>query len=130
MEHGIGSSDHNNPSPVFLGTPDDAIVGYVGGPENRYAAPLNTLADGTPVIMSGMVTEIREHGDVDSPRATFILSNDLGHGAYVAVDTDTLATYSMCLMDGVELSIHGHVRKPFDDGPPYISVLRVEPLFA
>lgn len=128
MEHSNGNPQPNSPRPVFLGTPDDAIVVYASGPDGRYAAPLNTLANGTTVIAAGMVTEIREHGTVDAPRATFVLSNDLGHGAYAAVDADTLATYSMCLMDGVELSVQGHVQKPFNDGPPYVAVLSVEPL--
>lgn len=128
MEHGNGSPQFNSPQVPFLGTPDDAIVVYAGTPDHRYAAPMKALSDGTPVIVSGTVTEAREHGSIDAPRLTFVLANDLGHGTYAAVDTNTLDTYSMCLLDETEVTVYGHVRKPFDDGPPYLSVYRVEPL--
>ncbi|MBJ6623674.1 hypothetical protein [Streptomyces sp. DHE17-7] len=78
-----------------------------------FATPLNKLTDGTPVIVAGMLNEVREHGTIDAPRATLVITNDFGQAAYAVVDTDTLAEYSMCLVDGLEVTLHGFVRRPF-----------------
>lgn len=114
------------------GTPEADIVVYAGDRHTgRRAARLNTLTDGEHVIVAGTVYEVREHGSMDSPRATLQLINDFGQATYAAADTDTLALYSMCLMDGLEVSLHGIVRQPFPEDPrtSYIQIVRVEPLF-
>lgn len=115
------------------GTPDASLVVFAGTKESgRRAAKLSTLTDGTHVVAAGMVIEVREHGTVDAPRATLILTNDFGQATYAAADTDTLTEYSLFLMDGVEVSLHGVARQPFPEAPEtsYIQIVRVEPLFS
>jgi len=129
MSNVSGNEPQNGPqSPTSYGTPDGDISVFAGDRNHRRAARLNKLSDGTPVIAAGMVDEVREHGDIHTPRATFVLTNEFGQSTYAAADTDTLTEYSLFLMDGVEVTLHGHCRRPFDDAPPYISVYRVEPL--
>jgi hypothetical protein len=113
-------------------TPEADLVVFAGAKP----APLNTLTDGTPVVAYGMVDEIREHGSVDAPRATFQLVNEFGQATYAAADSDVLADYNMWLMDGTGISVHGIVRRPFqgdadldDPRTNYVQVLRVEPHF-
>jgi hypothetical protein len=130
MQNPSGTPKPNVPQPY--GTPDAGLVVFAGDQAGRRAAALNTLTEGTPVIAAGMVQEIREHGDVDSPRATFQLVNEFGQAAYAAASTDVLTEYSMCLMGGLEVTVHGVARQPFAEDPrtTYISVTSVEPLFA
>lgn len=129
MEDRTGNQKPQSPTPAYSAPQADLVV-FAEDNGWRRPAVLNTLADGTHVIAAGMVMDIREHGTVDAPRATFQLVNDFGQATYAAADTDVLALYSMCLMDGVEISVRGHVRKPFAEDPrtAYISVLSVEPL--
>lgn len=128
MQNGTGNDPHRSTPPAPYGTPDGDYSVISGDRGNRRIAQLNRLADGTRVIAAGMVDEVREHGPIDSPRATLILANDTGQATYAAADTDTLTEYSLFLMDGVEVSLHGIARRPFEDGPPYIQIVRVEPL--
>jgi hypothetical protein len=133
MSNATGPQDRNTPGPTAYGTPDASLVVFAGDKDSgRYAAPLNTLTDGTRVIAAGIVTEAREHGSIESPRATLQLVNDFGQATYAAADTDTLTEYSLWLMDGVEVSLHGIARQPFpeDKRSTYIQIVRVEPLFA
>ncbi|RIH58179.1 hypothetical protein D3C59_36780, partial [Streptomyces sp. SHP22-7] len=65
------------------------------------------------------------------------ITNDFGQAAYAVVDTDTLAEYSMCLVDGLGGHPHGFVRRPFqgdaeldDPRTNFVRITRVEPLFA
>lgn len=118
------------------GTPSADLVVFAGDRAGRRAARLNTLTDGTPVIAAGTVHDIREHGSIDAPRATFQLINDLGQATYAAADTDVLTDYNLWLMDGTPVSVHGIVRRPFqgdadldDPRANYVQVLRVEPHF-
>lgn len=130
MQNGSELSSQSSTHPY--GTPEADLVVFAGTRETgRRAARLNTLTNGTPVIGAGTVTDIREHGSIDAPRATFQLINDFGQATYAAADADVLAEYSMCLMDGVEVSVHGYARQPFAEDPrtTYIQVTRVEPLF-
>ena len=130
MAHGIEPSSTNVPQPY--GTPEADLVVFAGTRETgRRAARLNTLTNGTTVIGAGTVHDVREHGSIDAPRATFQLINDFGQATYAAADTEVLTEYSMCLMDGVEVSVHGIARQPFAEDPrtTYIQVTRVEPLF-
>ncbi|MFJ9662846.1 hypothetical protein ACIRPR_33465 [Streptomyces griseoflavus] len=134
MQNPSGTPKPNLPQPY--GTPDASLVVFAGDPSGRHAAPLNTLTDGTPVVAAGMVLNIREHGTIDAPRATLQLVNDFGQATYAAADTDVLTEYSMCLLDGVEVSLHGIARRPFEgdaelDDPRtnYVQIVRVEPLF-
>ncbi|WP_461712361.1 hypothetical protein [Streptomyces sp. DSM 41013] len=136
MAHGTEPSSTNVPQP-FRGPKADIVVFAGTKGTGRYATPLNKLADGTPIVAAGMVTEIREHGTIDAPRATLILTNDFGQSAYAGADTATLTEYNLCLVDGLEVSLHGIARRPFEgdeelDGPydTHIQIVRVEPLFA
>ncbi|MFG2276987.1 hypothetical protein ACGFNY_45430 [Streptomyces chartreusis] len=126
-------NEPNSPSNTQpYGTPEADIVVFAGDHRSgRRAARLNTLTDGVNVIVAGTIQDVREHGSMDSPRATLQLVNDFGQATYAAADVDTLATYSMCLMDGLEVSLHGIVRQPFPEDPrtSYIQIVRVEPLF-
>lgn len=137
MEDRTGNNPQSSAHPTTYGTPSADLVVFAGDRSNRHAARLNTLADGTHVIAAGMVQDVREHGTVDASRATLQLVNDFGQAAYVAADTDTLAEYSLFLMDGVEVSLHGIVRRPFQGDPElddpranYVQIVRVEPLFS
>lgn len=128
MSNATGPDPQNGTTPYS--TPEADLVVFAG----RRPAPLNSLTDGTPVVGFGMVDEIREHGSVDAPRATFQLVNEFGQATYAAVDSDVLAEYSMCLLDGSAISVHGIVRRPFQGDPDlddpranYVQVLRVEP---
>ena len=135
MQNGTGNQPEQSPRPTSTayGTPSADLVVFAGDHgTGRHAARLSTLVDGTRVIAAGMVQDIREHGTVDEPRATLQLVNDFGQATYAAADSDTLAEYSMCLMDGAEVSLHGIVRQPFPEAPEtsYIQIVRVEPLFS
>jgi hypothetical protein len=137
MEHGNGSQQPNAPRPTTYGTPDASIVAFAGDKgAGRYATPINKLTDGTHVVVAGMVDQVREHGTVDSPRATLVLVNDFGQAVYAAADSETLTEYSMCLVDGLEVTLHGTVRRLFQDDAElddpranYVQISRVEPLF-
>lgn len=128
MQNGTGDHPAGSTHPIPYGTPDGDYSVISGDRGHRSIARLDRLANGTRVIAAGMVSEIREHGPIDTPRATFVLTNDIGQATYAAADTDTLTAYSLFLMDGVEVSLHGIARRPFEDGPPYIQVTEVEPL--
>jgi hypothetical protein len=112
------------------GTPSADLVVFAGDRAGRRAARLNTLTNGTRVIAAGTVHDIREHGTIDAPRATFQLINEFGQATYAAADTDVLTEFSMCLMDGTEITVHGVARQPFAEDPrtTYISVTSVDPL--
>jgi hypothetical protein len=132
MNNGIGPEPQNSPQPtstVFV-TPEADIVVFAGDASNRVTVPLNRLRDGVSVIAAGTVTDIREHGSVDAPRATLQLINDFGQATYAAADTDVLAEYGLFLMDGVPVSLHGVARQPFAEDPrtTYVQIVRVEPL--
>lgn len=137
MEDRTGNDPQSSTHPIAYGTPDASIVAFAGNKgRGRYATPLNKLTDGTPVIIAGMVDQVREHGTVDSPRATLVLVNDFGQAAYAAADSETLTEYSLCLVDGLEVTLHGVVRRPFqgdaeldDPRANYVQIVRVEPLF-
>ncbi|MGW8703178.1 hypothetical protein ACWGOK_40795 [Streptomyces eurythermus] len=136
MPNGTGNQPSENPHPTTYTTPDASLVVFAGDKGGRHAAPLHTLTDGTRVIAAGMVEKIREHGSLDTPRATLILINDFGQSTYAAADTDVLTEYSLYLMDGLEISLHGLARRPFEgdaelDDPraTYIQIVKVEPLF-
>lgn len=126
--NGSGSQPDRSTHPAPYGTPDGDYSVIAGPRGDRRAAQLNRLADGVLVIAAGTVTEAREHGPIDAPRATLVLMNDIGQATYAAADTSTLADYSLFLMDDVDVSLHGICRRPFDDGPPYIQIVTVEPL--
>jgi hypothetical protein len=128
MQNGNGNHPERSTQPLPYGTPEGDLVVFAGERAHRYASPLNRLKDGTPVIAAGVVNEVREHGSLDAPRATLVLINDFGQATYAAADTSTLTEYGLFLMDGVEVSLHGVCRRPFVDGPPYIQIVRVEPL--
>lgn len=132
MQNGTGNDPQNSPAPTMYGTPEGDLLVFAGGYGKNVAAVLNTLNDGTHVIAAGTVHEIREHGSIDAPRATLQLINDFGQAAYAAADTDVLAEYSLFLMDGVEVSLHGVARVVFPEDPrtAYIQIVRVEPLFS
>ncbi|PSK47993.1 hypothetical protein B0E38_06470 [Streptomyces sp. 111WW2] len=134
MAHGIEPSSTNVPQPY--GTPDASIVVFAEDNGWRRPAVLSTLTDGTRVYAAGTVHEAREHGTIDSPRITFQLINALDQATYAAGDSEALALYGMCLMDGVKVAIRGVVRRPFEgdtelDDPRanYVQVTSVEPLF-
>lgn len=129
MQNGTGNTPDRSTQPYV--TPEADLVVFAGTHGNRRAAALNTLTDGTPVIAAGMVDEAREHGDIDNPRVTLILVNDLGQATYAAADADVLDVYSMYLVDGVEVSLHGIARQPFAEDPKttYIQIVKVERLF-
>lgn len=137
MSNGTGNDPNRSTHPTAYGTPDASIVAFAGDKgAGRYAAPLNKLTDGTPVIVAGMLDQVREHGTVDSPRATLVLVNDFGQATYAAANTETLTEYSMCLVDGLEVTLHGIVRRLFQDDAElddpranYVQISRVEPLF-
>lgn len=129
MQNGIGPSGQNGPHPQSYGTPDGDYTVIAGARGHRLVRQLTHLTDGTAVIAAGIVTEIREHGPIDAPRATFILANELGQATYAAAGPETLADFSLFLMDGTEVSLHGIARRPFADGPPYVHVTEVEPHF-
>jgi len=128
MQNPSGSPKPNLPQPY--GTPDASLLVFAGDRSNRVAAPLHRVVNGTPVIAAGMVHEAREHGTIDAPRATLQLINEFGQSAYAAADSDTLALYSLFLMDGCEVSLHGIARQPFPEDPrtTYIQITSVEPL--
>lgn len=130
MTHGTEPFPAPVPQPYV--TPEADLVVFAGPRGNRHAAVLNTLPDGTQVVAAGMVDEVREHGTLDAPLATLVLVNDFGQAAYAAADSDTLAQYSLFLMDGVEVSLHGVARVAFAEAPKatYIQIVRVEPLFS
>lgn len=128
MQNGSGNQPDRSTQPAPYGTPEGDLVVYAGTHQHRYASPLNQLPDGTHVIAAGMVQETREHGSMDAPRATFHLITELGTGAYAAVSTDVLIAYSLYLLDGIEICAEGVCRRPFADGPPYIQVIKVEPI--
>lgn len=133
MSNVNGPEPQNGPHPTSTdyGTPEADLLVFAGGHGKNVAAVLNTLTDGTHVIAAGTVHEIREHGSIDAPRATLQLINDFGQSAYAAADADVLAEYSLFLMDGVPVSVHGVARQPFAEDPrtTYIQIVRVEPLF-
>jgi hypothetical protein len=130
MQNGNEPQPSSSTHPAAYGTPTADIVVFAGAEKPYHPAPLNTLPNGTHVIAAGTVTDIREHGTIDAPRATLQLVNDFGQATYAAADTDVLGTYSMCLMDGLEVSLHGIARQPFREDPKttYIQIVRVEPL--
>ncbi|MDX2948868.1 hypothetical protein PV383_43995 [Streptomyces caniscabiei] len=132
MEDRTGNTPNRSTHPTAYGTPEADLLVFAGGYGKSVAAILNTLSDGAHVIAAGTVHEIREHGSIDSPRATLQLINDFGQAAYAAADTDVLAEYSLFLMDGVEVSLHGIARQPFAEDPKttYIQIVRVEPLIS
>lgn len=127
MQNGTGNDPNRSTAPY--GTPEGDLVVFAGSHPDRYASRLDRLTDGTPVIAAGMVDGTREHGPIDAPRATLILLADDGAATYAAASSEVLAEYSLCLMDGIEITIHGIARRPFEDGPPYIQVIEVEPHF-
>jgi len=137
MDHSSHNPEPSSTHPIAYGTPDASIVAFAGDKgAGRYATPLNKLTDGTPVIVAGVLDQIREHGTVDSPRATLVVVNEFGQSAYAAADTETLTEYSMCLVDGLEVTLHGIVRRPFqgdaeldDPRANYVQISRVEPFF-
>nr|WP_173295556.1 hypothetical protein [Streptomyces sp. F2] len=132
MQNGTGPEPQNGPQPTSTayGTPEADLLVFAGGYGKNVAAVLSTVADGTRVIAAGTVHDAREHGSIDAPRATLQLINDFGQAAYAAADSDVLAEYSMFLMDGVPVSVHGIARQPFAEDPrtTYIHIVRVEPL--
>lgn len=134
MENSSRPESTSVPHPY--GTPDASIVVFAEDNGWRRPAVLSTLTDGTRVYVAGTVREAREHGTVDAPRITFQLINALDQAAYAAGDSEVLALYGMCLMDGVRVAIRGVVRRPFQDDTElddpranYVQVLQVEPLF-
>jgi hypothetical protein len=131
VQNGTGDEPQSSTHPIrAYGTPNADYSVISGDRGSRRVSQLNTLPNGTRVIAAGMVTEIREHGPIDEPRATLILMNDLGQATYAAADAIVLAEYSMCLMDGAEVSLHGVARMPFREDPKtaYIQIVSVEPL--
>lgn len=134
MQNGTGPEPQNGPHPTSTayGTPEADLLVFAGGYGKSVAAVLNTLTDGTRVIAAGTVHDAREHGSIDAPRVTLQLINDFGQAAYAAADGDVLADYSLFLMDGVEVSLHGLVRMPLLEEPrsAYIQIVRVEPLIS
>lgn len=125
MAHGTEPSRPNVPQ--SYGTPESDLVVFAGDYSHRKPAALNTLTDGVSIIAAGMVDEMIEHGDKD-PSATFHLINEFGQATYAYVSSDVLATFSLYLVDGMEVSLHGIARRPYPDLPPHIHVVQVEPL--
>ena len=128
MEQGSQNHRPNGPHPQSYGTPDGDYTVIAGARGHRLVRQLTRLTDGTTVIAAGIVTETREHGPIDAPRATLILANELGQAVYAVACPETLADFSLFLMDGVEVSLHGIIRRPFEGAPPYIHITEVEPL--
>lgn len=110
-----------------FGTPESDLVVFAGDFSHRKPAALSTLADGISVIAAGMVMDIDEHGTTYTS-ATFHLVNDFGQATYAYVSPEVLATFSLYLVDGMEVSLHGVARRPYPGTPPYIHVIQVEPL--
>jgi hypothetical protein len=124
-----GTGNDPNRSTTPYGTPEGDLVVFAGSRAPYRPSPLNALTDGTSVIAAGTADSIRMHGTPDEPRATFILTNPAGQATYAAVDTQTYDEVFGYLLDNEQVSLHGICRRPFEDGPPYIQVIEVEPHF-
>lgn len=129
MQNGTGNDPNRSTHPSADGTPEGGIVVFAGDRTQSRPARLNSLTDGTPVIAAGVTAGIRMHGTPDEPRATFILIAADGAATYAAVDTETYDHIFGYLLEQAAVSLHGIARRPFEDGPPYIQVTEVEPLF-
>lgn len=81
---------------------------------------------GVFAITGGIVTDVRLHGDVDSPRATFTLVGPTGDSAIVAAGT---AVYLDCfgdLVNGNDITVRAAVVRPFRDGPAHLQLLSMQ----
>lgn len=125
MQNGTGPEQPNAPRP--FGTPEGDLVVFAGDYSHRVPKPLHTVDDGVSVIAAGVVMDIDEHGSTYTS-ATFHLVNDFGQAIYAYVSPTVLATFSLYLVNGMEVSLHGIARRPYPGMPPHIHVLQVEPL--
>lgn len=125
MTHGTEPSPSSIPQP-FSKLPGGLVV-FAGDYSHRVPTPIDSVPDGVGVIAAGMVEEISDHG-ANNTSATFRLVNDFGQAVYAYVSPETLATFSLYLVDGMELSLHGIAIRPYPGAAPYIHVLTVEPL--
>lgn len=130
MQHGIGDEPQSSTHPTArpYGTPEGDLVVFTGSRNHYRPAPLNALQDGTSVVAAGQVDGIRMHGTPDEPRATFMLLNAAGQATYAAVDTLTYDDVFGYLLENSTVSLTGICRRPFEDGPPYIQVIEVQPV--
>jgi hypothetical protein len=126
MSNATGPDPKSSTTPY--GTPEGDIVVFTGSRNHYRPAQLNALPDGTSVIVAGLTDGIRMHGTPDEPRATFVLTNPAGQAAYAAVDTRTYDDVFGYLLENSRVSLAGICRRPFEDGPPYIQVIEVEPV--
>lgn len=133
MHNGTGDEPQSNSHPTVeptrpYGTPEGDLVVFYGSRAPYRPSPLNALADGTSVIAAGLVDGIRMHGTPDEPRATFVLNNPAGQATYAAVDTQTYDRVFGYLLENSTVALTGICRRPFEDAPPYIQVIEVDPV--
>jgi hypothetical protein len=127
MQNVNGPDREPSTHPIPYGTPEGDLVVFAGTRPPYQPAALNALPDGTSIIAAGMVDGIRMHGTPDEPRATFVLNNPVGQATYAAVDTATYDDVFGFLLENHAVSVTGICRRPFEDAPPYIQVLQVQP---
>lgn len=124
MAHGTEPTP--SPVPQPSGAPASDLVVFAGDNGWRVAVPLNRVVDGVDVIAVGTVDNISEHGSIDAPTATFHLVSGDGPAAYAYVSAETLTAFSLYLLNGLDVSVHGIAMRACDGAAAYIHVTRVE----
>ncbi|MGW9242561.1 hypothetical protein ACWGRL_28125 [[Kitasatospora] papulosa] len=82
---------------------------------------------GVTAITGGTITDIRLHGDVDTPRATFTLVGPTGDSAIVAVSTDVYLDQFGHLVTGRYVELRAVVCRPFHNGPAHLRLREITP---
>ncbi|MEV5131049.1 hypothetical protein AB0K87_11150 [Streptomyces sp. NPDC053705] len=85
-------------------------------------APAGVLA-----VTGGIITDIRLHGDVDTPRATFTLVAPTGESAIVAVSTPVYLETFGDTVNGRYVELRATVCRPFRDGPAHLQLRELTP---
>lgn len=82
---------------------------------------------GVTAITGGTITDIRLHGDVDNPRATFTLIGPTGDGAIVAVSTKVYLEQFGFLVNGQYVEASAVVVRPSLNGPAHLQLRELTP---
>ncbi|MFE3381898.1 chlorophyll a-b binding domain-containing protein [Streptomyces anulatus] len=122
MTNGIGNTPEQSPRP----TQSDLIrpIGKLRVVANmgfglQYVR-LDHAPAGVLAVTGGTITDIRLHGDVDSPRATFTLVGPTGDSAIVAVSTAVYLDSFGDLVNGRLVELTADVVRPFRNGPAHL----------
>lgn len=124
MNHGSAAPGDNvpRPTPFDLNQPLGRLRVVCNTGFGLQHIRLDQAPAGVLGVTGGTITDVRIHGDIDTPRATFTLVGPTGDAAIISVSTAVYLEVFGDLVNGRYAELHGTIARPFRNGPAHLQL--------